>query len=126
MSPGDVVLSRVQQSDGRLKTRPAVVLSRVPPYQDLVICGISSKIQREVAGFDDVILKTDPEFTRTGLKVDSLIRLGLLATIPTTAVAGALGSISDERLRLLQRRLADHISSPAACHGSQVGERGLQ
>ena len=101
MSPGAVVLSRVQQSDGRLKTRPALVLALVPPYQDSVICGISSKIQHEVAGFDDVILTTDPEFTRSGLKVDSLIRLGLLATIPAPAVVGRLGSISEERLRLL-------------------------
>lgn len=114
MIPGAVLLARVQQSDGRLKTRPALVLSIVPPYQDLLICGISSKIRHEVAGFDEIILTTSPEFAQSGLKVDSLIRLGLIATIPTSAVAGTLGSISDDLLRRLQQRLAAHISPPLA------------
>jgi mRNA interferase MazF len=110
MNPGDVVLSRVQQSDGRLKSRPAVVLSILPPYQDRLICGISSKVRHEVVGFDDLILTTDADFPLTGLKLDSLIRLGLIATIPSSAIVGTMGSITPERLTRLQRRLADHLS----------------
>ncbi len=93
MIPGSVILARVQQSDGQLKRRPAVILALLPPYNDFLICGISSKIHQEVVGFDDVILHDDPDFVQSGLKVDSLVRLGLLATIPPTAVLGTLGSL---------------------------------
>ena len=110
MTPGNVVLARVQQSDGRLKSRPALVLSLVPPFQDLIVCGVSSKVRHEVVGFDELVLTTSSDFTQSGLKVDSLIRLGLLATLPASAVGGKLGSISDERLRLLQQRLAGHFA----------------
>jgi mRNA interferase MazF len=45
----------------------------------------------------------------SGLKVSSLIRLGMLATIPSPAVLGQLGTISKERLIRLRNRLARHI-----------------
>ena len=114
ISPGAILLARVQQSDGHLKIRPAVVLSLIPPYQDLLICGVSSQARHEVVGFDDLILTTSRDFGQSGLKVASLIRLGLLATIPASSVVGTLGSVAFDRLQLLQKRLADHISPPSA------------
>ena len=105
-SPGDVILSRVQQSDGAVKLRPAVVLCSMAPYGDLLICAVSSQLRHEVAGFDDVVTRTDDDFPASGLKVDSLIRLGLLATIPASASKGKLGVIDPDRLLRLQTRLA--------------------
>lgn len=126
MSPGDVVLARVQQSDGRLKVRPAVVLSMVPPYQDYLICGVSSKTRHEVVGFDDLLPMTDVDFPQSGLKVDSLIRLGLLATVPSSVIVGQLGSLTPQRLERLQKRLADHLypkpTSPAKEDGHNETE----
>ena len=109
MKPGTVILSRVQQSDGQLKRRPAVVLSIVPPYGDLLICAVSSQTRHGVPGFDDPILRADGDFLGSGLKVDSLIRLGLLATIPLAAAIGELGEISALRLSRLLSRLADQL-----------------
>lgn len=62
MSPGAVLLARVQQSDGQLKIRPAVMLALLPPYGDFLICGVSSQIRHEVLGFDDLILTTSHDF----------------------------------------------------------------
>ena len=42
MKPGDVVLARLQESDGKLQTRPALVLACMPPYGDHLLAGISS------------------------------------------------------------------------------------
>ena len=112
MTPGSVILARVQQSDGQLKRRPAVVLALVPPYSDFLICGISSKIRHVVHGFDDLIHRTDADYASSGLRVDSLIRLGLLTTIPSSAVLGELGEIAPERLARLRRRLAEHLCPP--------------
>ncbi len=114
MIPGRVILARVQQSDGQFKRRPAVVLAALPPYNDLLICGISSKIRHEVAGFDDVIRRDDPDFVQSGLKDTSLIRLGLLTTIPVAAVIGELGSLPPKRHTTLLNRLADYLRSPAS------------
>jgi mRNA interferase MazF len=110
MNPGAVLLARVQQSDGQLKIRPVIVIALIPPYQDLLVCAVSSQTHHEVIGFDDPIPNTSPDFIQSGLKVSSLIRLGLIATIPSSVVVGSLGSISAMRLQNLQRRLADHIS----------------
>jgi mRNA interferase MazF len=112
MRAGEVVLARVQQSDGQLKYRPALVLSIVPPYKDLLICGISSKVRHEVVGFEDLVLMKETDFNQTGLKVDSLIRLGLIATIPSSAIIVRLGFLNPERLARLQQRLADHLFPP--------------
>jgi mRNA interferase MazF len=76
MSPGNTILARLQQSDGQIKSRPALVLTRMPPYNDLLICGISSQIKQKVEGFDEVILVSDADFPQSGLKVTSLFALG--------------------------------------------------
>lgn len=119
MRPGSVILAHVQQSDGGMKKRHAVVLSFVPPYQDLLICGVSSELQHRVAGFDEVVRLADADFRASGLKVESLIRLGLLATIPASSVVGALGAIAPARLLTLRRNLARHVLSAEEAQPSE-------
>ncbi|MGK0190563.1 MAG: mRNA interferase MazF [Verrucomicrobiales bacterium] len=98
MSPGDTILARLQQSDGQIKSRPALILAAMPPYNDLLICGISSQLRQKVEDFDEVISESDADFLQSGLKVASVLRLGMLTTIPRGAVLGELGSIPSERL----------------------------
>ena len=38
MSPGAIVLARVQQADGCLKIRPVVILNTMPPFSDFLVC----------------------------------------------------------------------------------------
>jgi len=111
MSPGATILARLQQSDGQIKSRPALVLTRMPPYNDLLICGISSQIRQKVEGFDEVISVSDADFGPSGLKVTSLFRIGMVTTIPRGAALGELGSIPRERLNRLLHNLADHIKA---------------
>ena len=109
MKSGAMALARIQQADGRMKPRPVVVLQEMPPYRDLLVCAVSSQLRHECPGFDEIISSSDDDFVTSGLKVSSLIRLGLIATIPRTAFLGELGTISTGRLQRLQRRLAAHI-----------------
>lgn len=106
MIPGAIALARVQQADGRLKNRPVVILTTMPPFSDFVVCAVSSKLQHECPGFDDLVAAADDDFQASGLKVPSLIRLGVLATIPRSVVLGELGRISSARLQRLRSRLA--------------------
>src|SRR5437762_3577812 len=99
MTEGDVVLTPVPQADGQIKNRPALLLRTLPPYDDLLICGISTQLHQEVVNFDEVVMQTDADFITSGLKATSLIRLGFLSVVPNQRIAGTIGSISPERHR---------------------------
>jgi len=109
MNQGDVILTPVPQADGNLKNRPAIFLRELPPYRDMLVCGVSTQLHREVKGFDDVIRSTDSDFKSTGLKTDSLIRLGFLAVLPRKTVLGPIGAISIARHQRLLKRLSDYL-----------------
>ena len=48
MNQGDVILTPVPQADGNLKNRPAIFLRELPPYRDMLVCGVSTQLHREV------------------------------------------------------------------------------
>jgi mRNA interferase MazF len=93
MNEGDVVLTPLPQADGQVKNRPAIVLRAMPPHGDLLVCGVSTQLQHEVRGFDDVIKPSDPDFAASGLKATSLIRLAFLVVLPASSFLGSIGSI---------------------------------
>ena len=109
MTEADVVLTPVPQADGTTKNRPAVFLREMPPFKDLLVCGISTQLRQEVKGFDELIIVSDTDFASSGLKRDSLIRLGFLAIVPHSQVAGKIGSISSERHKRLLERLSAYL-----------------
>ena len=109
MNQGDVVLTPVPQANGVLKNRPAIFLREMPPYRDVLVCGISTQLHQEVKGFDEIVDQTDIDFAATGLRTTSLIRLGFLAVIPRSAVIGSIGSVSPERHKRLLTRLSTYL-----------------
>lgn len=64
MKEGDVVLVPLPQADGRIKSRPAIVLRTMPPFADLLVCGISTQLHQEVAGFDDLLDPSHVDYPR--------------------------------------------------------------
>jgi mRNA interferase MazF len=109
VNEGKVVLAALPQADGKIKFRPAIVLCEMPPYGDLLICGISTQLHQFVAGFDELIVRTDSDFVASGLLSDSIIRLGFLMTVSSSHAVGSVGSISRERHEHLLRRLSAHL-----------------
>jgi mRNA interferase MazF len=109
MNQGDVILTPVPQANGIVKNRPAIFLREMPPYRDVLVCGISTQLHQEVKDFDDVVDQTDSDFATTGLRTTSLIRLGFLAVLPRSAVIGSIGSVSSERHKRLLTRLSDYL-----------------
>jgi mRNA interferase MazF len=112
MMAGDIALTSLPQADGSVKIRPVLLLKRFPPFGDFLVCGVSSQVQQEVAGFDFVIKAGTPEYATSGLKVTSLVRLGFLAVLPESHLAGKLGSVSGPTLATLLRRLSDYLAKP--------------
>lgn len=62
MREGDVILTPILQADDIAKNRPALILRELPPFQDLLVCGISTQIHQAVRGFDEVVARTDSDF----------------------------------------------------------------
>ncbi len=109
MKEADVVLTPIPQADGIIKNRPAIILRELPPYRDFLVCGVSKQLDKEVRGFDDIISSSDPDFSLSGLKSASLIRLGFLAVLPSSQIIGSIGSISSPRHKKLLKTLSDYL-----------------
>lgn len=113
MKEGDVVLTPIPQADGVVKNRPAIILREMPPYRDLLVCGVSSQLDKQVKGFDEVISSTDDDFKDSGLRTTSLVRLGFLAVLPSAQIMGAIGSIASARHKKLLKTLGDYLIDAA-------------
>ena len=109
MNEGDVILAQVPQADGKLKNRPAIFLRKMPPYNDLLVCGVSTQLHHYVKDFDDIISSDNEDFTSSGLLAESLIRLGFLAVLPRNRILGSISSISSERHKRLLKNLCNYL-----------------
>jgi len=103
---GAVILLALKQVDGKIKTRPAVVLRELPGFGDWLVCGVSRQLHQMIPGFDEQVASSDPDFKTSGLTGPSLIRLSFLQSVPVVSIMGRIGSISPER----HRRLLTNIS----------------
>jgi len=111
MNAGDVALTPLTQADGRTKPRPVILLRQMPPFGDWLVCGGSTQLRHKVAGFDETIDPSHPDFRQSGLKAASLIRLGYLVVLPADQLLGVLGSVASERHERLLRRLGAFLQS---------------
>lgn len=109
MKEGDVIVVPMPQADGMVKNRPAIVLREMPPFQDVLVCGVSTQLRQASKDFDEVISANDTDFVTSGLKTESLIRLGFLVVLPRSKIAGSIGSISSKRHKRLLRTLSDYL-----------------
>ena len=110
MNEGDIALAPLPQADGQIKNRPVVLLRHLPPFGDFLVCGVSTQLQHRVPNFDELIADDDPDFSQTGLKAESIVRLGFLAALPEKVLLGTIGSISRERHRRMLANLSRHLS----------------
>ena len=109
MKEGDVIIVPMPQADGAVKNRPAVVLREMPPFRDVLVCGVSTQMHQAAKDFDEVISPSDADFGASGLKDESLIRLGFLVVAPRSKVVGSIGSIASERHKRLLQTLSDYL-----------------
>ena len=111
MNPGDVVLISLPQASSVLpKLRPALVLSLLPgTFQNILICGISTRRDNLVKDWDEVVSTTDADFSASGLHRESSIRLSYLYATDKVEIAGTIGSIDFDRLHRLTQRLVSHL-----------------
>ncbi len=109
---GQIVLFQFPQTNlASGKLRPALLLGQLPgPYDDWLICMISSQMHQYIQDFDEIIGKNDSDFTQSGLKTSSVIRVGRLAVVEERVLLGAVGEIDDERLKRLKANLSGWLT----------------
>jgi mRNA interferase MazF len=109
---GQIVLFRFPQTDAiQGKLRPALLLGKLPgPYEDWLICMISTQLRQYIAGFDEVIDSREADFSRSGLKESSVIRVGRLAVVEGAILLGAIGEVDGERLNRIKKNLSSWLA----------------
>ena len=109
---GQIILFRFPQTNQVSgKFRPALVLRKIPgPYDDWLICMVSSRLSQELLEFDVLVHENDFDFKQSGLKISSVIRISRLAVVNKDILLGPTGNISDERLNLIKSRLSNWIN----------------
>ncbi len=75
------------------KVRPAVIISTTLTGEDVVVAFISSKKAKRLQKTDVAVKNCGKTFTNTGLKTDSIIKVGKIATLDKKIILGKLGSI---------------------------------
>jgi mRNA interferase MazF len=110
MQESKIILTPIPQSNGAIKNRPALVLRKMPKYQDLLVCGVSTQLKQYISNFDEIISPNDADFELSGLTSPSVIRLSFLTVIPNKNVIGVIGNISIERYQRLIANLAHYLT----------------
>jgi mRNA interferase MazF len=110
---GQIVLFKFPQTDqldGKL--RPALLIGRLPGhFGDWLIYMISSQLRHHVEGFDEIIHQDASDFSASGLKVPSVVRVGRLAVVDESILVGSIGEIASERPMRIKSGLANWLQS---------------
>lgn len=94
-----------------LKVRPVVCLiDLIGKHQQLVVAFITSQIPEDILPTDLVIGTDHPEFSITGLKVSSTVRLHRLMTVNIDLIRRELGEIPPALQTELKHGLANLFS----------------
>ncbi len=108
---GQIVLFRFPQTDLRRgKLRPALIIGKLPgSFDDWLICMISSQTHHHIKGFDEIITSADVDFSKSGLKDTSIIRVGRIAVVDATMLLGSIGEVGHSRLTQVKTNLANWL-----------------
>ncbi|MFO7799676.1 MAG: type II toxin-antitoxin system PemK/MazF family toxin [Rhodohalobacter sp.] len=92
-----------------LKVRPALCLtSSVGKFEHVVISFISSVIPNKLEPSDVLVEQGSKSWEKTGLHVDSVLRLHKLVTIPKSLIKRKLGELDNELKENIKQKL-DHL-----------------
>ena len=89
-----------------IKVRPAICLTNaIGKYNHIVIAFISCKIPVKPLETDIIIEKKDRSFEKTGLTVDSVIRIHKVVTIPKELIKRELGQLDEYLQKEVDKRI---------------------
>jgi len=99
---GDIVLVPFPFTDlSTTKLRPAVVLWVDSTGDDITLCFISSQNLTRLSPNEFVLDASDPDFSNTGLKVTSKVRVTRIATLERRLITRRIGKLGVNQIQQL-------------------------
>lgn len=110
---GQIVLFKFPQTDRLdVKLLPALLIGKMPgQFGDWLICMISSRLRHYIEEFDEIVHQDDTDFSASGLKASSVVRVGRLAVVDESILVGSIGEIAPGRLKRIKFCLANWLLS---------------
>lgn len=106
LKKGDIILVPFPFTDlSTTKLRPAVVLWVDLSGIDITVCFISSQNINNLGVEEFLIETTHPDFSKTGLKMTSKVRVSRIVTIERNLITRKLGELNISLLQTLDDRL---------------------
>ena len=107
MTKGKIILIPFPFDDLKAtKVRPAVCLTdSIGPHKHLVLAFITSRIPNDLLETDIVLDSSLTDFTQTGLRVTSTLRLHRLMTLSSSLILRELGELSPQILDEVDNKL---------------------
>lgn len=106
LTKGDIILVPFPFTDlSQTKLRPAVVLWADSKGQDVTLCFISSQKVNRLAKYEFAIASDDPQFSMTGLKMTSKVRVTRITTLERRLLQRRLGRLSEQLIVRLDQTL---------------------
>lgn len=109
MEAGSVVRIALLQSNGELKSRPALLLKNVEPFNDWLLCSISSKLHNAVKGLDLILDEEHEDYKQSGLKYPGVVRVAHVFTMSEETIEGTIGKLIKPTLKRLKNNLGEYI-----------------
>lgn len=112
MKRGTIVLTLFPFTDlSTSKRRPAVVISKSnKTKEDAIVAFISTVIPEALSETDLLFDSDNNDFTKSGLKKSSVIKLDKLATLKKAIFTGELGALNQQTLAEINRKLKIALS----------------
>ncbi len=103
---GDIILTPFPFTDlSGDKVRPALVLGAQYGNNDVTVCFISSILQNKIHKFEVLIDFKDKYFLKTGLKLNSVVKVVKIATLDKMVILGKIGELDKETIRRVKNVL---------------------
>lgn len=108
---GQIVVTPFPYTDlSNAKLRPVLLLRQASArFDDWLVCMVSSQLSQAESSLDEIMMPADADFTVSGLKAPSVLRLSRLAVLDGNTLVGCIGCIDEQRLNAVRQRLAAWI-----------------
>jgi mRNA interferase MazF len=106
LNKGDIVLVQFPFSDlSQTKLRPALVLVVSKTIDEITLCFISSQNPHSLTSDEFALAKSDDEFSQTGLKTDSKVRVAKIITLEHKLILRKIGELGHKQTKKLNQTL---------------------
>lgn len=113
LNKGDIVLVQFPFTDlSQTKLRPALILYSNSATNDITLCFISSQNVNNLTSEEFAIKDSDTEFSDTGLRISSKVKVTRIATLNNSLIVRRLGKLGTQYTNILNTIIKQAFQLP--------------